>query len=106
MSVYLLAFLPELGFCSRRSVASLSGLAPHPRDSGMHSGYRSTAYAGRRFISELLHMAALSASKSLGPLGVWFRSLILKGKKYLVALTALKRKIVVIANARLREAFA
>lgn len=105
MAVSLLAFLPELGQCSRKSIASLAGLAPHPKDSGNHSGYRSTAYGGRRFLAHLLHMAALTASKSLSTLGTFYRDMILRGKKHLVALTALKRKIVVIANARLRDSF-
>jgi transposase len=36
----LLALLPELGSVNRRQIASLTGLAPHPHESGQKIGYR------------------------------------------------------------------
>ena len=51
-------------------------------------------------------MAAMTAARSKGRLGDFYRGLIAKGKKKMVALTALMRKIIVIANARLIEWFA
>lgn len=103
MSDYLLAVLPELGQTTRRCIASLCGLAPHPRDSGKKVGYRSTAYSGRRDISEMLHLSALTAARSNSPLGHFYLRLVDSGKPKLVALTALKRKIIVLANARIRD---
>lgn len=38
----LLALTPELGFLTRRAIASMAGLAPHPYDSGKMTGYRKT----------------------------------------------------------------
>lgn len=105
IAAILLAELPELGLLSRRQIASLAGLAPHPKQSGLHSAYRSTAYGGKRSLKPSLHMAALAASHSHSSLALFYHALITKGKKPMVALTALQRKIVVISNARLRDAF-
>jgi len=99
----LLALMPELGTLPRRQAAALAGLAPHPRQSGKHDAYRKTR-GGRPDIKRTLFMAALAArshNKSLKP---FYDRLIATGKKPLVALTALMRKLLVIANARLRDA--
>ncbi len=50
-------------------------------------------------------MAAMAARNSNSGLKVFYEGLILSGKKKMVALTALMRKVIVIANARLKEAF-
>lgn len=100
----LLVLLPELGKLSRREIASLAGLAPKANDSGQFSGHRSIRY-GREGIKPILFMAAMAARNSNSSLKVFYERLILSGKKKMVALTALMRKIIVIANARLKEAF-
>lgn len=97
----LLSVLPELGSLNRRQVASLSGVAPHPYESGKKIGYRTTR-GGREIIKNILFMAAMSASRSKGRLGEFYRKLIARGKKPMVAITALMRKIVVIANAKIK----
>lgn len=101
-SCLLLSLLPELGRVNRRQIASLVGLAPYPRESGMKVGYRSTR-GGREDVRSALFMSAMTASRSKGRLGQFYQSLIARGKKKMVALTALMRKIIVIANARLAE---
>ena len=58
---------------------------------------------GRSFIKPILFVAAMAARKSNSKLKVFYENLINKGKKKMVALTALMRKIIVIANARLRD---
>ena len=102
ISVYLIALLPELGKLDRKKIASLAGLAPHPNESGRKIGYRSTR-AGRADIKPILFLAAMTAARSKSILGDFYRRLIQAGKKKMVALTALMRKILVIANARVRE---
>lgn len=101
-AIDLLIHLPELGSLDRRKIASLSGVAPHPNESGKKIGYRSTK-GGRQDIKPILFMAAMAAARSLGTLGEFYKSLIARGKKPLVALTALMRKIIVIANAKIRD---
>lgn len=98
----LTVLLPELGELNRREIASLCGVAPRANDSGKHQGYRRTGH-GRLHVKEALFMAAMSASKSKSNLGTFYQNLIERGKKPMVAMTALKRKIIVIANAKIRE---
>lgn len=100
-AISLLALLPELGQLNRREIASLAGVAPHPYESGKKIGYRKTR-GGRQNIKPILFMAALTASRSKSQLGAFYQKLVLKGKKKMVALTALMRKILVIANAKLK----
>jgi transposase len=99
----LLALMPELGALPRRQAAALAGLAPHPRQSGARDAYRRTR-GGRPDVKRTLFMAALSACRHNTQLKPFYDRLRAVGKKPLVALTALMRKIIVIANARLRDA--
>jgi transposase len=98
----LLACLPELGQISRKQVASLAGCAPHPRDSGNMAGYRRTI-GGRAIIKRSLYMASMSARKYNTELRPFYERLIQNGKKPMVALVALMRKIIVILNAKVRD---
>jgi transposase len=97
----LIAELPELGTLDRRAIAALAGLAPHPHQSGSANGYRRTR-GGRPAVKRVLFMAALAAARHIPQLRVFYQRLVTNGKKPLVALTALMRKIIVIANARLK----
>ncbi len=98
----LIASLPELGTLSRRQVASLAGLAPHPRQSGKMQGYRRVS-GGRREVKRVLFMAAMVASRTNPKMIVFYKRLIKNGKKPIVALTALMRKIITILNAKIRD---
>ena len=98
----LLVLMPELGALNRREAASLAGVAPLSNDSGRYKGYRATA-PGRDKIKPILFMAAMAASKSNSPLKVFYERLLANGKKKMVAQTALMRKIIVMANAKLRD---
>ena len=93
LSAALLSYLPQLGKINRRQIASLCGLAPYPYENGQKIGYRKTK-GGRDHVSSLLFMAAMAARHSNSPLKAFYENLISKGKKKMVALTALMRKIV------------
>jgi len=97
----LLALMPELGNLDRRQAAALAGLAPHPQQSGMKDAYRRTK-GGRPEIRRVLFMAAMSAAKHHKTLHVFYERLLANGKKKLVALVGVMRKLVVICNAMLR----
>lgn len=97
----LLIMLPELGTLDRRKIASLAGLAPKANDSGTLNGYRRVAN-GRNCVKPILFLAAMAARNSKSVLRTFYEKLIARGKKKMVALTALMRKIIVIANAKLR----
>ena len=99
----LIALMPEFGSLPRRQAASLAGLAPHPRQSGETEAYRRTR-GGRPEVKRALFMAALAARKHNPTLRAFYDRLVLAGKKPLVAITAIMRKLVVIANAKLKIA--
>ena len=98
----LLALLPELGALSGKQAASLAGLAPHPRDSGERAARRRIR-GGRAALRPVLFMAALSAARRHPRLARVYDRLIAAGKPTRLALAAIARKLVVIANAVLRD---
>jgi transposase len=99
----LLALLPELGTLKRRQITSLAGLAPHPNQSAEREGYRRTR-GGRRAVKDALFMAAQSAARHHPELSALYERLVARGKKKIVAIAAVRRKLLVIANAKLRDA--
>lgn len=101
VSSELLALMPELGELDRRQAASLAGLAPRAKDSGRMQGYRRVS-PGRQGIKPMLYLAAMAARNSHSGLKTYYEGLIDRGKPKLVALVALMRKLIVIANARLK----
>lgn len=102
-ATFLLALVPELGKLNRKQIASLCGVAPFAKQSGSKSCYRRT-FGGRRNMRPILYMAAMGARRKAGSeLALFYEKLIKNGKKPLVALVAIMRKIVVIANAKIRE---
>ena len=98
----LVSVFPELGALNRKQIASLAGVAPRANESGKFVGYRSTGN-GRSLIKPMLFIAAMAARNSKSELKVFYEKLISNGKKKMVALVALMRKIIVIANAKLRD---
>jgi transposase len=102
VSAMLIATMPELGHIDRRKAAGLSGCAPHPRDSGAMQRHRVTS-GGRRQIRPVLFTAALTAIRGTSPLADGYRRLVAAGKPKRLAINAIMRRIVVIANARLKE---
>lgn len=101
----LIALMPELGTLDRRRAAALAGLAPHPNQSGTRDGYRKVR-GGRAEIKRLLLLPAMTAAKYDPNLKVFYDRLIVAGKKPILALVAVMRKMIIIANARLRDAAA
>jgi transposase len=100
-ALVLQARMPELGRIDRRAAASLAGCAPHPRDSGITRGRR-TVWGGRASLKRALFMAAMAARNHDPIMRAFFERLVHNGKPKMVAIVAVMRKIVVIANARVR----
>lgn len=100
----LVALMPELGRITRRRAASLAALAPHPKDSGTTNLRRKTT-GGRRALRPILFIAALSASRGDNKLATFYKKLVQIGKPKRLALVAVMRKMIVIANARLAQAY-
>ena len=97
----LLAHLPELGTLDRHRIASLAGLAPHPRDSGKSKGQRHIG-GGRRKVRTALYMAAVAATRHNEHLRGYFRQLRERGKCGRVALVAVARKLLIHLNSQLK----
>ena len=98
----LLAELPELGGLSRREIASLAGLAPTTRQSGLWKG-KSFIGGGRASGRAAVYMAAVSASRCNRTLSAFYQSLLNAGKPKKLALIAVARKLLTILNAILRD---
>lgn len=98
----LLGLLPELGYLNRRQIAALAGVAPFAKDSGTLSGYRRTR-TGRIDVKKALFIAALVAVKHDIKLKLFYTNLVNRGKKKIVAITAVMRKIVITLNAKLKS---
>jgi transposase len=94
--------LPELGTIGNKQIASLAGLAPHAHDSGMFKGKRRIG-GGRAIVRSMLYLAAMSAVRVPGILRDIYLRLRAAGKPAKVALVACARKLLVVANARVRD---
>ncbi len=102
-SAVLLAEMPELGQLDAKQAASLAGLAPFNNDSGTARKQRSI-HGGRAGVRCALFMAALSAIRHNPDIKTFYKRLRDQGKPQKVAHIAAARKIVVILNAKLRDA--
>ena len=97
----LLVHLPELGQGSRQSIAALVGLAPFNDDSGATSRLRHIR-GGRSKVRIGLYQAAVAAIRYCPRMKAFYASLKARGKASKVALIAVARKLLVLANALLR----
>lgn len=93
----LIAFLPELGALSDNEAAALVGVAPFNHDSGKMRGRRSIR-GGRSNVRTAMYMAATSASQHNVILRRFYQRMREKGKPHKVAITAVIRKLVCLAN--------
>ena len=98
----LIAEAPELGSLSPKAAACLVGLAPFANQSGARDGKRSIR-AGRARPRAALYMPALVAIKHNPDLKARFERLRAAGKPHKVALTAVMRSLLVLANALLAQ---
>jgi transposase len=96
-AAYLTSYVPELGDIDHNKLAALVGLAPMNCDSGKKTGKRSIQ-AGRANVRKVLYMAALSAIRFNKGIRIFYQRLINKGKPFKVAITAVMRKLIIIAN--------
>jgi transposase len=93
----LLATLPELGTLEPGQAASLAGVAPFNCDSGPYKGQRHILH-GRALARSALYMAALVAARCNPVLRPFYLRLRDEGKPAKVALVAVMRKLVELAN--------
>ena len=93
----LITNFAELGACSSKQAAMLAGVAPVACESGERVGYRAIK-GGRMSVRNALYMAALSAASHNAGLATFAKRLRQAGKPAKVALVAVMRKLIVLAN--------
>lgn len=93
----LIAYVPELGKVSRQRIASLVGLAPYNHESGKTTNPMHIR-GGRPEPRKVLYMASLSASRRNPILTEYYQKLKGQGKPSKVALIAVARRLLVLAN--------
>ena len=99
----LYSSMPELGTLNRQSCAALAGLAPFIRASGKFAGQRRIS-GGRTAARKALYMVALCViRKHRHPMRSLYLHLKKCGKKTMVALTAVMRKLIIRFNTVLKE---
>ena len=98
----MLTEMPELGNLSGKQAASLAGLAPISRQSGKWQG-KERIQGGRACLRKAIYLPAVVATRCNPDMKAKYHALIAKGKCKKLAITAVMRKLVVMANALLRD---
>ena len=101
-AVTILVECPQIGTLTAKQTASLAGLAPMTRQSGQWRG-KAFIQGGRKFLRDALYMPALVAARYNPDLRQKYQTMIQAGKPAKVALTALMRKLIQLANALIRQ---
>lgn len=97
LAYYLMSHLPELGKLSHKAIAALAGVAPFNHDSGKHQGKR-FIQGGRSVLRQMLYMAAMTSIVHNPDLKRFYTGLYAAGKPGKVALVAVMRKLLSMAN--------
>ena len=103
-AVTLLALLSEMGSLPGKAIAKLAGVAPLAHESGAWKGLR-RIQGGRMQVRNMLYMAAISAGvRGANPqLRAVYERLRQGGKPAKVAIVAVMRKLLVLANRLITE---
>ena len=98
----ILIEMPEIGTLRRKQAAALTGLAPMTRQSGAWYG-KAFIQGGRKHLRDALYMPALVAARYNPDLKEKYTALRQAGKPPKVALVAIMRKLIEMANVLVKE---
>ena len=98
----ILTEMPELGHLSGKQAAALAGLAPISRQSGKWQG-KERIQGGRASVRRAVYLPAVVATRFNPDMKAKYEHLISTGKCKKLAITAVMRKLIVTANALLRD---
>lgn len=98
----LALFMPELGDLTNSQIASLSGTAPRTRQSGQWSG-KAFVHGGRSHVRKCLYMPAIVALRCNPTMKAIYTRLRDAGKPPKLAIMAIMRKLIILANALIRD---
>lgn len=97
----LIACLAELGSITAKQIGMLAGLAPIADQSGQREGIR-VIWGGRASVRRILYLAAVTAAR-YGDMKAFYQRLTTNGKPPKLAIIAIARKLVVLANTLISE---
>lgn len=98
----ILTDLPELGQMTGKQAAKLAGLAPISRQSGKWQG-KERIQGGRANVRRAIYLPAVVATRFNPDMKAKYQQLISTGKCKKLAITAVMRKLIVMANALIRD---
>ena len=98
----ILTDMPELGKLSGKQAAKLAGLAPISKQSGKWQG-KEHIQGGRASVRRALYLPAVVATRFNPDMKTKYEQLVSTGKCKKLAITAVMRKLIVMANALLRD---
>ena len=98
----ILANLPEIGRLSAKQASAIAGLAPFARDSGASKSPRHI-HGGRADLRRALYLAALTAARFNPNLKHFYQHLKGAGKAPKLALIAVARKLLILANSLIAQ---
>lgn len=98
----ILSYCPELGTLNQKQTAALSGLAPRTNQSGKMRGQESIG-GGRKRLRNAVYMGAWSAVRCDPKMKALYQGLVQRGKKPKVAITAVMRKLLSLANTLIKN---
>ncbi len=98
----ILTFCPEIGTLRNKATASLAGLAPFSQQSGNWRG-KAHISGGRKPLRDALYMPALVATRFNPDLKAQYERLRERGKPAKIALTAIMRKLIILANTLIKD---
>lgn len=98
----MLIDMPEPGHLDSKKITALAGLAPMTQQSGKWQG-KDRITGGRTSFRRAIYMPALVAIRFNSDLHQKYQEMLKAGKAKKVAITAVMRRIVVLANTVLRE---
>lgn len=98
----LIVDMPELGTLDGQAAAALSGTAPRTRQSGKRTA-KAYVTGGRTHVRQALYMPALVAARYNPDFAAKYDDLKARGKPPKVAITAIMRKLIILANALIRD---
>ena len=101
-SATLIAFFSELGSIGNKQVAALLGVAPYTNESGNYNK-KSIIREGRALPRKMLYMPTLSAVQHNPDFKKFYERLREEGKPSKIALIAVMRKFIILANVLLTE---
>jgi transposase len=99
----IMAQLPEIGLLSNKAIAKLAGLAPIANDSGKHKGRRPIR-GGRAGPRGILFLIGRTVARCEPHFADFYDRLQKAGKEKMVIRIALARKLLVVLNAKARDA--